>query len=44
MDIVRVKTLTSNLVRMTRFWSNLHQVRSKSKGWKSNVLKSFGSK
>jgi hypothetical protein len=30
-----VKTYISNLVRATRFWNNLHQVRSKSKDWKA---------
>jgi hypothetical protein len=30
-------------VRTTPFWNNHHQVRSKSKGWKPNNLKSFGS-
>jgi hypothetical protein len=25
-------------VRTTRFWTNLHQVRSKSKGWKANYF------
>ena len=29
-----IKTLISNLVRTTRFWNNLYQVRSKSKYWK----------
>jgi len=27
--------LISNLVRTTRFWNKLYQVRSKSKGWKA---------
>jgi len=30
-----IKTKISNLVRTTRFWNNLHQVRSKSKDWKA---------
>jgi hypothetical protein len=30
-----IKTKMSNLVRTTHFWNNLHQVRSKSKGWKT---------
>jgi len=25
----------SNLVRTTRFWNNLHQIRSKPKDWKA---------
>ena len=33
-DIV-IKTYISNLVRTTRFWNNLHQVRSESKDWKA---------
>jgi hypothetical protein len=32
------KTLISNLVRTTRFWNNLHQVRSSSKDWNPNNL------
>jgi hypothetical protein len=31
---LQIKTYISNLVRTTRFWNNLHQVRSKSKDWK----------
>jgi len=31
----------SNLVRMTHFWNNLHQVRSKSKDWKAKYLALF---
>jgi hypothetical protein len=27
-----------NLVRMTRFWNNLHQVISKSKDWKAKMI------
>ena len=30
--------LVSNLVHTTRFWNNLHQVRSKSKNWKTKVF------
>jgi len=32
--------IISNLVRATRFWNNLHQVRirSKSKDWKANIF------
>jgi len=30
-------------VRITRFWNNLHQLCSKSKGWNANNLKSVGS-
>jgi hypothetical protein len=32
----------SNLVHTTRFWNNLHQVRSKSKDWKAKYLKVLG--
>ena len=32
----------SNLVHKTRFWNNLHQVRSKSKDWKlSNWYRNY---
>jgi len=37
-----IKTDISNLVRTTRFWNNLHQVRSKSKDWKAKKFKSLG--
>ena len=33
----------SNLARMTRFWNNLHQVRSNSKDWKTNQFNIFES-
>jgi len=32
---ILIKTKISNLVRMTRVWNNLQQVRSKSKDWKA---------
>jgi len=31
----KTKTWISNLVRTTRFWNNLHQIRSISKYWKA---------
>jgi hypothetical protein len=34
----------SNLVRTTRFWNNLHQVRLKSKDWKAKLFKDLGEK
>jgi len=36
MASIVINTYISNLVRTTRFWDNLHQVRSKSKGWKTS--------
>ena len=39
-----ITTLTSNLVRMTRFLNNLHLVRSLSKEWKPTNLNMFRSK
>jgi len=33
-----IKTQILNLVRKTCFWNNLHQVRSKSKDWKSQII------
>ena len=32
------------IVHTTRFWNNLQQIRSMSKGWKTNTLKVVGSK
>ena len=34
LNAFRMKTYISNLVRTTRSWSNIHQVRSKSTDWK----------
>jgi len=33
------KRWISNLVRTTRSWNNLHQVRSQSKDWKPNKFR-----
>jgi hypothetical protein len=34
--VCTLKTWKSNLVRTTRFWNNLYQLRSKPTNWKSN--------
>ena len=41
---IEVKKKQKYLVRTTRFWNNVHQVRSKQKYLKPNNLKIFGSK
>ena len=33
--VIVINTQISQLVRMTRFWNNLHQVSSESKDWKA---------
>jgi len=38
--VIVIKALILNLVRTSRFWYNLHQVRSISKYWNDNYLKS----
>lgn len=37
--VIETKPLISNLVNMTRFGNNLHQVSSKSKGWKAKEIR-----
>ena len=39
-----IKPYISNLMRVTRFWNTLHQVRAKSEDWKANNAKVFDSK
>jgi len=38
--VIVIKALILNLVRTSRFWNNLHQVRSISKYWSDKYLKS----
>ena len=40
--IIVIKMQISNLVCSTRFWNNIHQVRSKSKYWKAKFIKVVG--
>ena len=35
------KNVDINLLHTTRFWNNLHRVRSKSKGWKAKPFNKF---